>query len=46
VPSSMPHNAPVHVGKDLAILRDVMGLSATQIDMFFWGACEKFWEST
>ena len=46
VPSSMPNNAPVHVGKDLAILRDVMGLSPAQIDMFFWGACEKFWAGT
>ena len=42
-PSYMPEAAPVHVAKDLAILRDVMGLSEAQIDMFFWGACEKFW---
>jgi predicted TIM-barrel fold metal-dependent hydrolase len=44
-PASLAENAPVHAAKDLAILRDVIGLTAEQIDLFFWGACEGFYGS-
>ena len=44
-PETMKNSSPVHVAKDLALLRDVMGLSQEQIDMFFWGACEAFWNA-
>lgn len=42
-PASMKETAPVHVAKDLALLRNVLGLSEAQIETFFFGACEKFW---
>lgn len=42
-PATLVGNAPVHVAKDLALLRDIIGLSETQIDQFFWGACEAFY---
>jgi predicted TIM-barrel fold metal-dependent hydrolase len=42
-PASLPANAPQHVAKDVMILRDIMGLSEEQIQMFFWGACEAFY---
>jgi predicted TIM-barrel fold metal-dependent hydrolase len=42
-PAGLANQAPVHVGKDLALLRDVMGLSQSQIETFFFGACEAFW---
>jgi len=42
-PATMAGNAPVHVAKDLAILRDIMGLTEEQTDLFFWGACEAFY---
>ncbi|MGQ9732871.1 MAG: amidohydrolase family protein [Candidatus Zipacnadales bacterium] len=41
-PSILAQTAPVHVGKDLAILRHIMGLSEEQIETFFWGACQSF----
>ena len=41
-PSTMADNAPVHVQKDLMILRNIMGLSDEQIETFFWGACQGF----
>lgn len=44
-PGSLADNAPVHVGKDVAILRNLMGLSEAQVEMFFWGAAEKFYGS-
>jgi predicted TIM-barrel fold metal-dependent hydrolase len=43
-PASMKEQAPVHVRKDLDLLRDVLGLSEAQIEMYFFGACEGFWE--
>lgn len=42
-PSGLPDMAPVHVRKDYDLLCNVLGLSAEQIDTFFWGACEAFW---
>jgi len=44
-PSTMVGNAPVHVRKDLDLLRNVIGVSDEQIETFFWGACEGFWAS-
>jgi predicted TIM-barrel fold metal-dependent hydrolase len=41
-PAGLAQTAPVHIRKDLALLRDVIGLSAEQIETFFWGACERF----
>jgi predicted TIM-barrel fold metal-dependent hydrolase len=41
-PGRLAHRGPEDVGKDLAILRDVMGLSEKQIEEYFWGACERF----
>jgi predicted TIM-barrel fold metal-dependent hydrolase len=41
-PSTMASTAPVHVQKDLMILRNVIGLSEEQIETFFWGACASF----
>ena len=35
--------APIHVRKDLDLLRNVIGVSAAQIETFFWGACESFY---
>ena len=42
-PDRLPVNAPIHVGKDLALLRDVIGVSPQQIETFFWGAAEGFY---
>jgi predicted TIM-barrel fold metal-dependent hydrolase len=42
-PAGMKDQAPVHVRKDVDLLRDVLGLSAVQIETFFFGACEGFW---
>jgi hypothetical protein len=43
-PSILEHYSAEHVAKDLSILRDVIGVSEAQLDMFFWGACEAFWQ--
>ncbi len=42
-PANLAENAPVHVAKDLALLRDVIGCSQAQIETFFWGACADFY---
>lgn len=42
-PASMADQAPIHVRKDLDLLRDVLGLSEEQIQTFFFGACQQFW---
>jgi len=42
-PGTLAGNAPVHVAKDLAILRNVIGCTDAQIETFFWGACEAFY---
>ena len=42
-PSTLTRNAPVHVRKDLDLLRDVIGVSEAQIEMFFWGAAERMY---
>jgi predicted TIM-barrel fold metal-dependent hydrolase len=44
-PASLADNAPVHRAKDLALLRDVLGLSPAQIEQFFWGAAEAFYQA-
>lgn len=41
-PARLAELAPVHIAKDVALLRDVLGLSASQIEAFFWGSCETF----
>lgn len=41
-PGGLAQQARVHVGKDLVLLRDVIGVSKEQIETFFWGACERF----
>ena len=41
-PEALPKNAPVHVRKDLDIMREIIGVSQEQIEMFFWGASERF----
>jgi hypothetical protein len=41
-PADLPRNAPVHVRKDLDILRNELGMPQDQIEMFFWGAAERF----
>jgi hypothetical protein len=41
-PADLPRSAPVHLQKDLALLRNVIGVSEQQIETFFWGACEGF----
>lgn len=41
-PAGLAKSAPVHVRKDLDLLRDVIGLSQAQIETFFWGAAESF----
>lgn len=41
-PASLADNAPAHVAKDVSILRNVMGLTESQVQTFFWGACEAF----
>jgi predicted TIM-barrel fold metal-dependent hydrolase len=33
-----------HIRKDHDILRNLLGLSQAQIETFFWGACEKFFQ--
>lgn len=40
---SIGSTAPVHIRKDLDLLRSVMGLSEGQIEEFFWGAAERFY---
>lgn len=45
-PGNLAQAGPVHIAKDTAILRDVMGLSAEQVETFFWGACEGFFAGT
>lgn len=42
-PGSMAEQSPVHVRKDLDLLRSVLGLSQAQIETYFFGACEAFW---
>ena len=44
-PSTMAANAPVHARKDHDLLRNVLGLSQDQIETFFFGACEGFWQA-
>jgi predicted TIM-barrel fold metal-dependent hydrolase len=41
-PRTLERNAPRHIGRDLSILREVIGVSEEQLDAFFWGACERF----
>ena len=41
-PAGLADTAPVHFRKDLALLRDVIGVSEEQIETFFWGACAAF----
>ncbi len=41
-PDNLAATAPVHVAKDVSILRNVIGCSEQQIATFFWGACEAF----
>lgn len=43
-PASMARNSPVHFRKDLDLLRDVLGLSEAQLETYFFGACEAFWD--
>ena len=42
-PVNLAATAPVHVAKDLAILRNVIGCSEEQIEAFFWNACAAFY---
>ena len=39
---SAPDTAHSHVQKDIALLRDSLGVSQEQLETFFWGACERF----
>ena len=41
-PPGLPETGPVSVRKDLDILKNMLGATQEQIDMFFWGAAEKF----
>jgi uncharacterized protein len=41
-PANLPNNAPKHYHKDLDLLRDVIGVSESQIETFFWGSAEAF----
>ncbi len=43
-PGNMAEQSPVHIRKDLDLLRNVLGLSAGQLETYFWGACEAFWD--
>jgi len=43
-PQRLPQTAPVHVRKDMDILRNVIGVSEEQIEMFFWGAAARFYQ--
>ncbi|NLC55958.1 MAG: amidohydrolase [Armatimonadetes bacterium] len=42
-PASLPEYGREHIQKDLALLRNVIGVSQEQIETFFWGACERFY---
>lgn len=42
-PEHLPDNAPIHIRKDVDLLRNVIGVSEQQMEMFFWGACEAFY---
>lgn len=41
-PSGLPTKGVQHIRRDETLLQEVMGLSQAQIEMFFFGACEKF----
>jgi predicted TIM-barrel fold metal-dependent hydrolase len=41
--ATLAQRAPEHIAKDLALLRNVIGVSPEQMEDFFWGACESFW---
>jgi predicted TIM-barrel fold metal-dependent hydrolase len=43
-PETLPKNGPVHINKDIALLRDVIGLPQPQIEKFFWSSCEEFYQ--
>ncbi|MDH7568953.1 MAG: amidohydrolase family protein, partial [Armatimonadota bacterium] len=42
-PANLAQTAPVHIQKDLALLRNVIGVSEQQVETFFWGACASFY---
>lgn len=44
-PAVLAEYAPVHIRKDTDILKNIMGLSQAQIEMFFWGSCEAFFKA-
>lgn len=46
VPAHLGTNAPEHVRKDVALLRDAIGVSEAQMEEFFWGAAEALYEGT
>jgi len=41
-PSNLATKAPEHVQMDTSILSEVIGVSQGQLELYFWGACEKF----
>lgn len=41
-PGNIARKGPEHVAADLAIMREVIGVSEQQIEEYFWGACSKF----
>ena len=45
-PSGLGKTAPIHIAKDLDLLRDQLGVSEAQLEEFFWGAAEAFYAGT
>ena len=41
-PLRLPKSAARHIMMDKSILGEVIGVSEAQLDLYFWGACEKF----
>jgi predicted TIM-barrel fold metal-dependent hydrolase len=41
-PLHLPKSAARHIMMDKSILSEVIGVSEAQLDLYFWGACEKF----
>ncbi len=41
-PGNLAQAGAEHIRKDIALLRNVIGVSEEQMETFFWGACEQF----
>ncbi|MGE5532255.1 MAG: amidohydrolase family protein, partial [Bacteroidota bacterium] len=45
-PNTLGKSAPIHIGKDVDLLRGQIGVTEEQLQEFFWGAAEAFYAGT